>query len=288
MPGILYFHWMNSVSLNGKLFPADKPVLMADNRGYRYGDGLFETMKLINGKIILEAFHFERFFQGLQLLKFKVPSSFTASKLRKQVLVLCEKNKCMDLARVRLSVCRGNGGLQDQPGELQWLIECMPADQSVNSINKKGLNVDIYTGLQKNCDVFANLKSANFLPYAMAAEHARENKLDDCIVCNTRGQIADTTIANIFLLKNKLVITPALTEGCVNGVMRRYILEKLRDSDFEVREGVVTKSDLETFDEVFLTNAMIGIKWVAQSKKKKYMNTQTLRIYNDIVAPLFF
>jgi branched-chain amino acid aminotransferase len=278
---------MNSVSVNGKLFPADKPVLLVSNRGYRYGDGLFETMKLINGKIILEAFHFERLFQGLELLKFKVPPSFTAAKLRKQALILCDKNKCGDLARVRLSVCRGNGGLHDQPGELQWLIECQPADRSANAINKKGISIDIYPGLQKTCDVFSNLKSANFLPYAMAAEFARENKLDDCIVCNTRGQIADATIANIFLIKNKLVITPALTEGCVNGVMRRYILEKLRQTDLEVREGVVTRSDLETFDEVFLTNAMVGIKWVAQSKKKKYKNTQTLQIYKDHVSPLF-
>ena len=278
---------MNSICLNGKLLPADKPVLMADNKGYRYGDGLFETMKMIEGKIILEDFHFERLFAGIKLLKFKVPSLFRASKLRAEISALCKKNKCSALARIRLSVFRGNGGLYDENRPLQWLTECWPIDKSVNRINKNGLVIDIFPGLQKTCDTFSNLKSANFLPYAMAAQYAKQHKLNDCLVCNTKGQIADATIANIFLVKNRLVITPALTEGCVNGVMRRYLIEKLSSSNFEVREGVVTKNDLETFDEVFLTNAINGMKWVKQFRDKKYSHTQSLKIYEDFITPLY-
>ena len=147
--------------------------------------------------------------------------------------------------------------------------------------------IDIFPGMQKTCDVYSNLKSANFLPYVMAAKYANEKKLNDCLVNNIKGHIADATIANIFLVKNNLVITPAPGEGCVRGVMRKYLIEKIGTAGFEVREGVVTKNDLETFDEVFLTNAMYGIRWVKQFRDKKYINTQTLGIYKDFIEPLY-
>jgi branched-chain amino acid aminotransferase len=287
MAFLFYFHCMNSVCINGRIVSADKPVLMADNRGYRYGDGLFETMKLLRGKIILEKYHFERLFSGLALLKFRVPSSFTAKKLLRDISALAKKNKCDELARVRLSVFRGNGGLYDENKSLQYLIECWPADKTVNQINEKGFVTDIFPGAQKSCDAFSNLKSANYLPYVMAAQYAKENKLDDCLVSNVKGYIADATIANIFLVKNKLIITPALSEGCIGGVMRRYLIEKLRATRFEIREGIVTKNDLETFDEFFLTNALCGIRWVKLFRDKDYSNIQTLKIYRELIEPLY-
>lgn len=280
---------MNSVCINGKIVSADKPVLMADNRGYRYGDGLFETMKLIRGKIILESYHFERLFAGLKLMKLQIPSLFTTDKLRQGILQLCKKNECNDLARVRLSVFRGNGGLYDENKDLQYLIECWPVNKSLNQINKKGLVIDIFPDIKKSCDIFSNLKSANYLPYVMAAQFAEENNLNDCLINNVKGQIADATVANIFLVKNNLIITPASGEGCVNGVMRRYLIEQLRSGSggFELREGVVTKNDMETFHEIFLTNAMYGIRWVKQFRNKTYANTQTLKIYREFIKPLY-
>ncbi|HEY6502552.1 MAG TPA: aminotransferase class IV [Chitinophagaceae bacterium] len=288
MAFLFYFHSMNQVCVNGKMLPAGQPSLMADNRGYRYGDGLFETMKLINGKIILEKYHFERLFSGLKLLKFHIPSLFTPAKLRKEISALCKKNDCAGLARIRLSVFRGNGGLYDEVKNLQYVIECWPADSAVNLINKNGLDIDIYPDAQKSCDLFCNLKSANYLPYVMAAQYAKANKLNDCLVNNVKSHIADSTIANIFLVKKNLVITPSLAEACVNGVMRRYLIEKMRSSsNFEVREGVVTKNDLETFDEVFLSNAMYGIRWIKRFRDKIYVNDQTIKIYNGIIKELW-
>jgi branched-chain amino acid aminotransferase len=244
-------------------------------------------MKMIRGEIILDKYHFERLFGGIKLMKFQVPSLFNAGKLRREILNTCKKNKCVDLARVRLSVFRGNGGLYDEKSPLQYLIECWPADISANQVNTNGLIIDIFPDAQKNCDVFSNLKSANYLPCVMGAQFAKEKKLNDCLVTNIKGQIAEATIANVFLVKNNLIITPALTEGCVNGVIRRYLIEKLQNTNFELREGVVSKNDLETFNEVFLTNAMYGIRWVKRFRDKKYSNTQTLKIFNDFIAPLY-
>ena len=265
----------------------EEPVLLADNRGFRYGDGLFETMKILNSEILLEKYHFQRLFAGLALLKFEIPKLMNADILKEKILQLCKKNECEKFARVRLSVFRGNGGLYDEAESLQYIIECWPVNESVNKLNENGLVIDIFPDARKSCDVFSNLKSANFLPYVMAAIFAKENKLNDCLVQNTYGNIADATISNIFLIKNGIVSTPALSEGCINGVMRKFLLEKMQSANYKVQEGAITQDDIETADEIFLTNAMYGVRWVGQFRDSMFTNQQTFKIYNDFVQPLY-
>jgi branched-chain amino acid aminotransferase len=275
---------------------------MADNRGYRYGDGLFETIKIINGKIVLEKFHFERLFSGLTRLKFIVPGSWNATKFHSEVVELCKKNQCEQLARVRLSVYRGNGGLYDENKNSDYLIEAQPLEETLNRLNENGLIIDIFNDARKSCDQFSNLKSANYLPYTMAAIHARENKYNDCIVLNTHGRICDSTIANVFLIKDETIITPPLSEGCVAGVMRKWLVEtisngqlansqgdtpKRREINLDIREAPITVEDLENAGEIFLSNSIYGIRWVKQFRKVIYSNTATSNIYDHLVKNLW-
>lgn len=277
---------MNSICFNGKIIPADEPVLLASNRGYRYGDGLFETMKVAKGKILLSDHHFERLFAGLALLQFEIPRLFLRQKTEDEILSLCKKNNCEGLARVRLSVFRGNGGLYDEDKGLQYLIECWPLTESVSKLNENGLVIDVFPGAEKSCDKFSNLKSANFLPYSMAALYAKEKKLNDCLVLNTTGGIADSTIANLFIIKNAIVITPGLEEGCVNGVMRQYLLQKMQAADCAVQEATLSVNDILVADEVFLTNAIHGIRWVRQFRDMSYSNVKTVEIYNRFIKTI--
>jgi branched-chain amino acid aminotransferase len=277
---------MNSICFNGKIIPADEPVLLASNRGYRYGDGLFETMKVAKGKILLSDHHFERLFAGLALLQFEIPRLFLRQKTEDEIVSLCKKNNCEGLARVRLSVFRGNGGLYDEDKGLQYLIECWPLTESVSKLNENGLVIDVFPGAENSCDKFSNLKSANFLPYSMAALYAKEKKLNDSLVLNTTGGIADSTIANLFIIKNAIVITPGLEEGCVNGVMRQYLLKKLQAADYAVQEATLSVNDIIAADEVFLTNAIHGIRWVRQFRDISYSNVKTVEIYNRFIKTI--
>ena len=269
--------------MNGKIIPGDEPALLASNRSYRYGDGLFETIKLINDKLLLTDYHFERLFAGLSLLKFNVPKLFTVEKLKQEMMHLCKRNKCENEARVRLLVFRGNGSLNDEDKELQYIIECRPLDESVNKLNENGLVIDICPDARKSCDVFSNLKSANFLPYTMAALYARENNLDDCLVLNVHERICDSSIANVFWIKDKTIYTPPLSEGCVAGVMRKYLLEKMQDAGKKIYEAPLTVETIENADEVFLTNAIQGIRWVKRFREKTFINIQTREIYNRFI-----
>jgi len=277
---------MNYICVNGKILPAGEPALIVSNRGYRYGDGLFETMKLYKGKILLHGLHFERLFAGLSLLKFGIPKLFSEDKLVKDILDLCRKNECEQLARIRLSVFRGNGDLYDEEQHPGYVIECHPLNETANQLDENGLVIDIYPDYRKNCDPFANIKSASFQPYSMAALYAKQNKLNDCLVLNTSGNIADSTIANLFLVKNNALITPALSEGCISGVMRKYLLCRFRETGYEVMDTAVSPGDLNKADEIFLTNAIKGIRWVAQFRDKAYSNKMTVEIYNRFIKTM--
>lgn len=271
---------MSLINVNGKLFDDNEPVLLASNRGYRYGDGLFETIKVCQGRIVLEHLHFERLFSSLSILKYKVPTFFIKERIRDEILKLCEKNKVDNLARVRMSVFRGNGGLYDDDSSLQYIIECWSLNESANQLNENGLVIDIYPGARKNCDQLSNLKSANFLPYSMAALYAKENRLNDCFVLNTEGNIADSTIANVFLIKDGIIKTPALSQGCVSGVMRKHLFTTLRNEGYEVLETQISNMDLKQANELFLTNAINGIRWVKQYGNTTYTNQLVVKIYN--------
>ena len=249
---------MELININGKILNRGEAGIKPNDHSYRYGDGLFETMKLLQGKLLFSELHFERLFHGFEVLKFNVPEFFLAEKLQAEAIELCRRNQCEALARVRLSVSRGSGGLHDGDENLNYVIECSP----LKNKEEKGLVIDIFPDAGKSCDVFSNLKSANFLPYVMAAKFAKENHLDDCLVLNMHGRICDSTIANIFWIKDEEIFTPPLSEGCVAGVMRRHLKEKLQATSYRLGERVCEIPDLENADEIFLTNVIRGIRSV--------------------------
>lgn len=269
---------------NGRFFENDEAVLSIDNHSYRYGDGLFETMKMIKENILLADYHFERLFSGLKILKFTIPSFFTKQKIAEEIKAQCKKNNCEELARVRLSVSRGNGGLYDCDDQFSYLIECSPLEQNNANLNADGLVINIYPDARKSIDDFSNLKSASYLPYVMAAIWAKENKLNDALILNQYKRICDATIANVFWVKDDKILTPPLSEGCVAGVMRRRILDLgFKISDFSINEEVLTKNILLNADEIFLTNAITGIRWVKQCGNKIYDNKIANKIFMELI-----
>lgn len=278
---------MNSICIDGKFVNESESVLVASNRAYRYGDGMFETMKVINGQILLASYHFNRLFAGLELMKFTLPVHLSAKSLSEKILQLCDKNSCASLARVRLSFSRGNGGLYDGDNRVSYIIECWPLSNTVNEINSNGLVIGIFPDARKSCDKFSEIKSASYLPYVMAAQFAKENKWNDCILLNTEGRIADTTIANVFLIKDGIFSTPSAGQGCVMGVMRRHLLTVMPQAGYGVVETTINVSDLLQADEVFLTNAVRGIQWVRQFETKTYGSVMVKEIYNRFVKTIF-
>lgn len=275
----------NYFNHNGKIIAADVPVIPASDHSYRYGDGLFETMKVIGGEISLANLHFDRLFSGLKILKIEPSVFFTREKIAGEITTLCKKNNCEKKARVRFSVSRGSGGLNDCDNHFSYLIECWPLSPAIDSWNENGLVIDIFPDARKPIDQFSNLKSANYLPYVMAAIWAKENKLNEALVLNAANRVCDATTANIFWVKEGEIFTPNLGEGCVAGVMRKHILDFILlkpTLGFQLKEAVCDEGEIFNADEIFLTNSIHGIRWVKQCGKKIYSNKVTSKIYFDL------
>jgi branched-chain amino acid aminotransferase len=273
---------------NGKLLTAGKLIISADNRSFRFGDGFFETMKMIDGNILLQHYHFERLFSSLQILKFEKPDHFTAAYLSEQIKKITSKNDHIQSARIRLTIFRGNGGLYEYENNFpNYIIQTWKLNPQISAWNKNGLQTNIYTKARKSCDDFSHIKSNNFLPYIMAAMWTKENKLDDAIILNNYNRIAETTIANIFLVKDGKIKTPALSEGCVAGVMRRYMIECLKKENIPYEETQIHTGELAGANEIFLTNAVQGIRWIKQCGKYNYNFKLAEYLHHSFLLPLY-
>lgn len=274
------------INLNGKIIREDHCGISPNNRSFRYGDGCFETMKMVEGTILFSAYHFERFFHTLGKLQFECPKDLTSELLLQQIITLAKKNYHHKLGRIRLMAFRGDGGIYDLVSpKPNYLIQTWTLNEANNSMNENGLIIDFYKDAIKACDSFSNLKSNNYLGYAMAALWAKKNHLNDALVLNSNASIADATIANVFMIKAGQVNTPSIADGCVNGVMRRHIVASLPNINIPIQEGAVTVEALLSADEVFLTNSIYGIRWVKSIQAATYHNTITTMIYKKLIQP---
>ena len=273
---------MNYININGKITSGTVTGLPIDNGAFRYGYGLFETMLVVDCEISLRHYHLSRLVGGMQLLQLELPKLLANGLFEEQVLPTVKKNGLEKLCCVRLQVFAGGGGLYGpMVNEAGFVIECFPVDERMLHMNENGLEVGIAAGLHKSTDALANLKSCNALIYSMAARQAKDNKWNDALVCNTKGNIIESTIANIFWIKNGTVYTPPLSEGCIAGVMRRHIAERT-----PVTEKALHIDELLTADEVFLTNAIRKMKWVGSMGHARYRNKKTIELHNLIFDQL--
>lgn len=263
---------------NGQFFPVGAPVISAGNRSLRYGDGLFETMRLHQGRILNVSFHFDRLFRGLTALKFN-QETFTAPFFLEKINELLNKNNQEKNARIRLMVFRGDGPIFDTENSWpNYLIETALLPEKIE-LNKNGLVIDVFPDARKTCDLFSNLKTNNYLPYLMAGIFAQQNKLDDAIILNAFDRVCESAISNIFIIKGKNIFTPPLSEGCVAGVMRRCMLEKFSLKDYTVSQKNLSIDELLDADELFLTNAIQPVRWVKKFRENNYRNDKVKEIF---------
>jgi branched-chain amino acid aminotransferase len=251
---------LNKINFNGKIIDADQTIFYADNRAFKYGDGLFETIRVFNGKIPFLDVHFKRLEAGLLKLKYEIPDYFSTSffETETQKLVNGKGNH-----RVRLTVFRTAGGFYTPTNNHPlFLIESSILNDSIFELNKKGLHVGLYTEIRLPQNYISNLKTCNSLPYILAGIHCKKEGFDDCFLLNNSGNIAECVSSNVFIVKNETILTPSLSEACVSGTMRKIIIEIAKAQNIQVEETSINVADLKDANEVWLSNAIQGIRWV--------------------------
>ncbi len=258
--------------LNGHLVSIYEPAVPFSNRAFRYGDSLFETIRLCNNKIMFLKDHVTRLKLGMTVLRMNVPAEFSTGNMGEFIMQLLKHNAHAPHARIRLTVFRNDGGYYTpSTNDISFLIESEEL-QAGYEINQRGFCVDIYADIKKSINKLSNIKSGNALMFVTAGIAKQSMKLDDCFLINENGTICESINANIFAVKNGTLYTAPLTEGCVAGVMRKQVMHLATENKILTFESPLTSYTLINADEIFLTNTINGIHWVGQFKERFYTN----------------
>lgn len=274
---------MQYINHNGKLLPATEPVLMVNNRSFRYGDAIFETIRFANNKPQFLAEHIQRINDAMVVLKMNPNSLIDHAFVYEQIITLAKKNNIGTDARVRFTIYRNDGGLYTpESNDVSYVIEIEPLEEQNYSLNLRGYNIDVYAEFKKQRSVFSALKSANSSIYVMAGIYKKMHQLDECLILNDNHNIIEAISSNFFAVKNGVLYTPPVADGCVNGIMRKIIIEIARANRIAVHEISVMQSVLLGADELFLTNAVNGIRWIVAYKQKRYFNITSKKLIDSL------
>lgn len=267
------------VNNNGALLPASQPTIHTGSRAFLYGDGLFETIRIINGYPINIDNHFNRIVQGAKALKLRLPVYFTADFVRAKILELIEKSEITGGGKCRLSIDRISGGTYTpEANEITYFIEVNPYVSNYFDLNPKGLEIDIFQNLKKQNNFLANFKTKNALPNVLTSIFAQEKGLDDYLMTNEKGVILESSNSNIFIVSNGVLYTPSLEDGCVGGTMRMQVINLSLQNKMRVYECSIMPQNLLSADEIFFTNAIKGVFWVGGYRTKRYENVYAKRM----------
>ena len=243
----MWYNW------NGNI--VQKASFTHDNRSFRYGDGLFESMRVFNGKIFNRKAHENRLEKSLNILNFSVEKSI--SSLFDEVEDLLGKNNISKGGFCRLMMYRdGKGSYTPSSNMASYWIECSKCASNQFELQEKPIETVFFTEHKKPVSILSNIKSNNALLYVLASIHAKEQRADDAILLNEKGNIVESTNADLFLVNEGKLYTPPLADGPLDGTLRNLISQF-----FLVEERSFSIEDYENSDEVFLTNAH-GIKLV--------------------------
>lgn len=264
------------LNYNGELLAFEDVKISANNRAFKYGDSVFETVKILNGKAVFWEDHYFRLMASMRMIRMKIPIEFTLEFLEQEILKTAQTISLQKPLRARLSVFRKDGGFyQPVSNEVDFLIEV----EESNYEEKDTYRVDLFKDFYLYSGHLSTIKSNNKLLNTLASVYADENDLDNCILLNERKGVVETINANIFLIKENVIKTPPLTEGCLKGVARKKVIEILSENkEYTLEESAITPFEIQKADEVFITNSIMGIQPVTHYRKKEFGSEITKKI----------
>jgi len=274
------------INWNGTLH--EPTEALASNRGFLYGDAVFETLKVVEGKILFWEDHYFRLMASMRMLRMTIPMNFTLEYLEQEVLQLLETTHLKSSARVRITVYREDGGYYTpQTRTIGFLITAEPLPFQSYQFLSNPYEVELYKDFYLPKHLLNTLKTTNKMVSVLAGIYASENGYQSCLLLNESKNVAEGISGNLFLLTGNRLITPPLTEGCLQGIMRKQILKLAPKIDhLEVVEQEISPFDLQKADEMFLTNVIVGIQPVTQYRKKTYSTTVATQLIALLNAQL--
>lgn len=262
------------IMVNGALQAATVPSLNVNNRSFLYGDGLFETIRVVQGRALFLGAHVERLTAGGQALGLEMPEELLSEgALGEKLAALLEQNEIAGSARIRLTLFREAGGTYKPDGNRgKWVAEVKPMNAEGYVLNETGLVVDTYPHMWVQKGPLSPYKTTSALISVMGGMYAEEMGWDDCLLVDRHMKIPEATSSNLFIVQDGVLYTPPVEDGCVRGVMRKEIMSVAGEQNIEVLECSLKAEQLLRAEECFLTNSVAGVRWIGRFRTKTYNN----------------
>ena len=250
---------------DGKIIDFNLEFYLKFNRSFRFGDGIFETIRVQNGELLFFNDHISRFKKGISLLKFEIDIQNIKKNVENEIRKIILENNIIN-SKIRIQLFRDGEGLYiPEKNNALLLIEFLPLpnDYTFFDIDKK-----IIVGISKESfvsnTIFSGLKTCNALPYIIAGVEKKSRNEDELIILNDKGFISECIASNIFWIEQNEIYTPALSCACLEGVMRKNIINIFDSNDIEVNEVKQNFSLIKLNEAIFFTSNVFGIKIISK------------------------
>ena len=265
------------VNYNGKILAEDDFKVSVQNRAFKYGDGIFDTLKCLNNHVYFVEDHYFRLMSSMRMLRMKIPLYFTLEYYEAEIKRTLSENGLLKAARVRVSVFREDGGyyapLSNGANFLIEVKSLTPKDDT------RAYEIELFKDFATASGLLSTIKTNNRIINVLAGIYAQENDYQNCILINEKKEVVEAINANIFLIRGNEILTPSLESGCINGIVRKKLIEMLNRQDvFSMSETQISPFDLLKVDEVFLTNSVSEIQIVDKYRKKQYSRQKSAMI----------
>ena len=260
------------INYNGKF--KDQSQNDFSNRGFLYGDSIFETIKIIDNKIIFWEEHYLRLMSSMRILRIDIPNNYTPEFFEKEITKTNLKLDSLFSGRVRLTIFRSGKGLYlPENNDPIYVISSKKINQKLFKINRDIYKVDLFKDYKIQSNLISNLKTNNRVINVIGSIYAQENELDNCILLNDNKLVTEFLNGNIFIVNDNIIKTPKLSTGCLNGVMRKKIIELIKKvPKYEIQEKDFSPYELVSSDEIWVTNSISGIIPVTEYRRKSFTN----------------
>lgn len=261
------------INLDGRILKKEETHLSIENRGYQYGDAIFETIRVINGKIMFWEDHYFRMMASMRIMRMEIPMNFSPEFLEEEILTLIEANDLLNKpAKVKINVHRINGGLyKPKNREVGYLIQVFEHDAPFYNLKEEDYEVELFKDHYVNSGLLSTIKTNNKAINILGSIYAEENDFQNCLLLNEKKSVIEALNGNVFLVKGNTIKTPPLSEGCLNGIIRKQLLSILKKTpEYSLKEEAISPFELQKADELFVTNVMVGIQPISKYRKKQF------------------
>lgn len=276
------------INLNGQLV-SDTATVSNSNRAFLYGDGVFETLKIVNNKILYLEDHYFRLMASMRIVRMQIPANFTLEFIEQQILALVNELNINDSARVRFTVFRNDGGFYlPETRTISYIIQAFPIENKKYQITSNLYEVDLYKDFFISKQLLSTIKTTNKMINITGSIFADENDLQNCLLINNEKNVIEALNGNLFMVMKNKIITPPISDGCLNGIMRKQIIEIAKKTEsYEVVEETISPFDLQKADELFITNVIAGIIPISKYRKKEYQSDVAQELLKKINISVF-